>query len=267
MIKALISDADGTLVNTLYLIRHGQYEAVAQSLMTDYGVHRHDLPSYEQYEIFLNQSVGGPTRHTLEETYRKFSAQIKGLEISEIGFDKIDANLQAIQDRIAPLYVHPYPGLDDLLRLLSDIEVGLAIYSSGYSNMIVRNFGVSIPSLGQTELYKSAGTNDEKLQAFCTRLKAIYDLPQFITITAEDVTAYKPDPEGIFKAIDRLGVSRDEVVVLGDHEVDMAMAKRAGVSCIGITHGFSSEKELRSSGADIICNNLHEVIYHLRHTY
>lgn len=35
MIKAIISDSDGTLVNTLYLIRHGQYEAGAVRVVDD----------------------------------------------------------------------------------------------------------------------------------------------------------------------------------------------------------------------------------------
>ena len=56
MIKALISDSDGTLVDTLYLIRHGQYEAASEYLLSK-GVALHDIPDYKTYETYINKSV------------------------------------------------------------------------------------------------------------------------------------------------------------------------------------------------------------------
>lgn len=55
MVKAIISDADGTLVNTTYLIRHGQYET-AVVYLTQRGIPRHDIPDYETYESYINES-------------------------------------------------------------------------------------------------------------------------------------------------------------------------------------------------------------------
>ncbi len=44
---AIISDADGTLVDTVHLIRHGQYET-AKTYLGLKGVQL--IPSYEAYE-------------------------------------------------------------------------------------------------------------------------------------------------------------------------------------------------------------------------
>lgn len=265
MIKAVISDADGTLVNTLYLIRHGQYEAAVEYLVGQ-GLNRHELPDYEEYETYLNQVVGGPTFDTFERTLRMLAQDYQGIDLSRIDCFEIDKQLKIIQDRLAPLYVHPFTGLDDLLKTFDMLDMKFAIYTSGASHMIVRNFGVSIPALGYGDLYRDANSTDaEKLNAFTERMKMIYGLPEFTVVTCDDVSAYKPDPEGVLVALDRLGVRAEEAVVLGDHSYDIQAAKRAGTYAIGMTHGFGSAEELKEAGADALCSNLHEVAYHLQY--
>lgn len=101
MIKAIISDADGTLVNTIYLIRHGQYEAVAEYL-AEQGVPKQDIPDYDTYESYVNKSVGGSTRETLEKTIRLLFSRTHEQHIGKIDFDALDARLTPVQDRIAP---------------------------------------------------------------------------------------------------------------------------------------------------------------------
>lgn len=266
MIKAIISDIDGTLVNTLYFIRHGQYEAMTQYLLGN-GLQREQLPTYEQYETCLNQAVGGPTHDTFAVTLqllaKDFPAIVPGLvDLIEVN----DRILPEVQNHLAPLYIHPFPELHDFLKVLELLELKLAIYTSGYDYMVVRNFGVALPSLGYMDLYKSPDYSDaDKLQALVERLKATYAIPDMAVVTANDVTAHKPDPEGVLKALDKLGVGPQEAVVLGDHRYDMMAAKAAGVYAIGVSHGFSAPNELVIAGADAVCANLHEVIYHIQY--
>lgn len=68
--EAVISDSDGTLVDTLHLIRHGQYETF-KTYFTQKGVDPVHIPNYEAYEPLLNQTVGGSARDTLERTARR----------------------------------------------------------------------------------------------------------------------------------------------------------------------------------------------------
>jgi phosphoglycolate phosphatase-like HAD superfamily hydrolase len=258
-IKAIISDADGTLVNTLYLIRHGQYETAAEYLL-ERGIPRHDIPPYEAYESFINKAVGGSTRETFEGTIRLLFEGTHEHHLKHIDFDELNERLTPIQDHIAPLYVHPFHGLTELFSWLGKNDVGTGIFTSGNPHMIVRNFGVSLPALGYTELFRQEnGDQYEKLNAFLERTKAVYGMQKFAVVTCDDVAQTKPDPEGILKLMDKLGVKADEVIVLGDHAVDMRAAQNAGVHAIGISHGFGTPAELKEAGALKVVDNLSKV--------
>lgn len=249
MIKAIISDSDGTLVNTLYLIRHGQYEATVKHLIKC-GVPRHDIPEYEIFESYINKSVGGKTRETLEATVKLLYGVTHEHHLKNIDFDELDRELQPIQDEIAPLYVHPFHGLTELFTWLGKNSISLGIFTSGSVYHIVRHYGIALPALGYTDLYQNNTVdNYAKLHAFSDRIKAVYGIPQFEVVSADDVTKTKPDPEGILKALDRLGLKKNEVIAMGDHPVDMKAAQAAGVKAIGTTHGFSTAAELKEAGA------------------
>ncbi|HSW99316.1 MAG TPA: HAD family hydrolase [Candidatus Saccharimonadales bacterium] len=51
-------------------------------------------------------------------------------------------------------------------------------------------------------------------------------------VTGSDVTAHKPDPEGILYALDKLGVAKGRAVMLGDSEKDIRAANNAGIDSI-----------------------------------
>lgn len=255
-IKVIISDADGTLVNTKYLIRHGQYEVAVEYLIA-HGVPLADIPTYEIYESYINKSVGGPTRETFEKTLRLLFSQTQEHHLRKIDFDELDAHLAPIQDRIAPLYVHPFHGLTELLTWVGKSKLGFGIYTSGNRRMVVRNFGVSLPVLGYTDLFLSdTATVEDRFTSFIARAKAVYGIAKLSIVTCEDVVKTKPDPEGIIKIMNNLSVGPEEVIVLGDHSVDMQAARLAGVHSIGISHGFGTPAELKEAGALRIVDDL-----------
>ncbi|HSX17185.1 MAG TPA: HAD-IA family hydrolase [Patescibacteria group bacterium] len=255
-IKAILSDSDGTLINSLYLIRHGQYEASVEYL-TSIGVPRHDIPEYDVYESYINRSVGGNTRETLEATLRLLFGETHEHHLNKIDFDELDRSLQPVQDRIAPLYVHPFHGLTELFTWLGKNSLSMGIFTSGSAYHIVRHYGLALPALGYTDLYRNdTADNLQKLAAFIERVKAVYGIPQFVAVTADDVTRTKPDPEAVLKALDMLGLKPDEVVAMGDHPVDIKAARAAGVHAMGTTHGFSTAAELKEAGAFMTVDNL-----------
>lgn len=260
MIKAIISDADGTLVNTLHLIRHGQYQTAVRYL-TKQQVPRSDIPPYEIYKSYIDKSVGGPTRETLEKTIRLLFADIKDHHLQNIDFDELDRSLTPIQDEIAPLYVHPFHGLTELFSWAGSEQIGIGIFTSGDKRMIVRNFGISLPVLGYEALYlKDDIPSQERLDAFIQRAQAIYGLKSMAVVTHEEIKNTKPDPEGIFMLVKKLDVSIDEVLVVGDHTVDMQAAQAAGARAVGVSHGFSSAADLKEAGAMHIVHDLTSII-------
>lgn len=55
-----------------------------------------------------------------------------------------------------------------------------------------------------------------------------------LTITGDDTRSPKPDPEGILKALDVLGVAKENAIFLGDSNADIGAGKAAGVRTFGV---------------------------------
>lgn len=258
-IKAIISDADGTLVDTLHLIRHGQYET-AKKYLTQHGIPEDNLPTYQAYEHHLHQVLGGSARETLERTvrllYQKTPANLVGID-----FDALHALLNPIQDKIAPKYVKAFAGLQQMLEWLGKEQVSLAVFTSGTPHHIVRNFGIALPGLGMTTLFTNTQPSElEKLAQLEQKLEQVFSILKVTFVTCNDVSATKPDPESILVAMDRLDISRDEAAILGDHWVDMEAGKNAGVLLrIGVSHGFDDEAKLEKAGATHVIHKLDEL--------
>lgn len=128
-IEALISDADGTLVDTAPLIRHGQHEA-ARTYLEQHGLAANLLPTYDEYERVLNQHVGGSTRQTFERTVKAlFEGRTHHIE--QVDYDELNDLLNPIQDRIAPEFVGAFDG-----QLISYGASAMQVSSSPYSRAV-----------------------------------------------------------------------------------------------------------------------------------
>ena len=258
-IKALLSDSDGTLVDTVNLIRHGQFEA-AHEYLTRHGIPDESLPDYSTYEDALHKVLGGRTRDTIEETV-KLLYQAQPHHLNGVDFDELYALLDPIQDRLAPEYIKPYPGLAETLTHLGTSGIMLAIISSGDQRMIVRNIGIALPELGLTTLYlDTSKSNQAKMDIFERTVKETFGLPGFTVVTSDDTTKHKPDPEAPNLAMRRLGVGPHESAGLGDHRIDMRTFINAGIDRrIGVTHGFDDRVELEAAGATNIIDSFAEL--------
>lgn len=69
----------------------------------------------------------------------------------------------------------------------------------------------------------------------------------------------KPEPDMLYSAMEILNVNRDEVIYVGDSDVDIVTAKNAGVECISVGWGFRDKEFLIQSGAKIIVNTTKEL--------
>ena len=258
-IEAIVADSDGTLVDTVGLICHGQYEAATRYL-AQHGIPENELPDFDTYNEVLTKTVGGSARNTLEQTVRELYKNSPH-HLVDMNFDDLHMMLNPVQDELAPEYVKAYEGLADFFRQLGDAGVQLAIFSSGTPHHIVRNLGIALPELGMMDFHKDKSrSDDEKLRVFERCLKETFGLKGFTVVTEGDVINHKPAPDSLHLAAKRLGVATDAIAVLGDHKVDMQAAVNAGTTTrIGITHGFDDESELRDSGATHIVHSLSDV--------
>ena len=80
-----------------------------------------------------------------------------------------------------------------------------------------------------------------------------------VAIGQIDGVAQKPQPDGIYSALEKLGVSKEKSIYVGDSEVDCITAKNAGIPCIGVTWGFRDREILVGNGADFIINFPEEI--------
>lgn len=54
----------------------------------------------------------------------------------------------------------------------------------------------------------------------------------------------KPAPDTVFKALEELGIPKEQAVYVGDSEVDKKTADNAGMDCFLVTWGFRDRDEL-----------------------
>ena len=81
-----------------------------------------------------------------------------------------------------------------------------------------------------------------------------------ITLGQIDGVSQKPQPDGIYHVLERLGVSKEKSVYVGDSEVDCVTAKNAEIPCIGVTWGFRDKSVLVENGADFIADTPEDII-------
>ncbi|MCI7396778.1 MAG: HAD-IA family hydrolase [Spirochaetia bacterium] len=70
----------------------------------------------------------------------------------------------------------------------------------------------------------------------------------------------KPFPDLANEIIRIMGVEKEEVIYIGDSEVDVATARNAGIKCISVTWGFRSRKLLEENGAKIFADKPEEIL-------
>lgn len=136
------------------------------------------------------------------------------------------------------------------------LERFLAFYEAN-ATVLTRPFPHVVETLGRL---KAKGI----LLAVCTNkptaatheiLRAL-ELDQFfaVVVGGDDTPALKPNPAHIDTVLDRLGMRRDEAVMVGDSINDVLAAKGAQVPCIVVGFGYS-RTPVADLGADLVVDD------------
>jgi phosphoglycolate phosphatase len=83
---------------------------------------------------------------------------------------------------------------------------------------------------------------------------------RFLTLQTADRHPSKPHPSMIEQAMADAGAEAATTVMIGDTGYDMAMARAAGVTAIGVAWGYHDRDELRRAGAHHIAARPSDII-------
>ena len=117
--------------------------------------------------------------------------------------------------------------------------------------LLVRGVDKMLASLyGRLPLAIVSARDEKSTMRFLTQ----FDLCKYFETIVTGLTAphTKPYPDPILLAAQRMGVSPQECLMIGDTTVDMRAGKAAGAQTLGVLCGFGEEPELRQLGADFI---------------
>ena len=171
---------------------------------------------------YIRQRLGKPVPETYEQIIAGHNVHVSVHELA--------TEHDAVQNSLVHI-IKPYPHTKSMLEFWKHEGVKLCLFTSGTHMMIGRNFS-------------AAGISN---------VNELFDA----IVTADDATARKPEPDAILELLAQVEVSPENAVVVGDHAYDIIAGKRANVGLkIGILHGFGTQHELLTAGADFLCDNL-----------
>ena len=99
-----------------------------------------------------------------------------------------------------------------------EIEVLKALKEKGYILGVVTNKGLPL-TIYSLEI---------------CHIKPYFD----VIVSADDVAIPKPDPTGVFKAMDMVNIkNKEDVLYFGDNDIDYFTAENAGVDCLLVSWG------------------------------
>nr|QGT50841.1 phosphoglycolate phosphatase [uncultured Elusimicrobia bacterium] len=124
-----------------------------------------------------------------------------------------------------------YPGMAELLEALQMRGVMLAVASNKYQSATER------------------------------LVKYFFPHVQFLEVLGQrDGVPTKPDPDIVYEILLSAGARKEDVLYIGDSDVDMQTAKNAGVRVCAVTWGFRSRELLETFQPDFITGTPQDIL-------
>lgn len=185
---------------------------------------------------------GYPTHET--EAYRFFVGNgiNKLFERALPDGERTEENILKIRSRFVPYYdehntdlSRPYPGIPELLSALQKQEIRMAVASNKYQAATRKLISHYFPEINFVEVLGQR----------------------------EGIPA-KPDPSIVYDIMRKAEVKNEEVLYVGDSNVDMQTAHHAGVTAIGVAWGFRPRTELEALHPAHILEKAEELLQYLQ---
>ena len=145
-------------------------------------------------------------------------------------------------------------GLPDKSRLEEGMEIYGCIFDANCTYLVTPYEGVRDMLVKMKEQGMKLGVLSNKPHRQTVKVvREIFGEGMFDCVQGQqEGIARKPDPEGVYRLMDALKVSKEECLYVGDSEVDIQTGKNAGVRTIGVAWGFRTREILEAAGAEMI---------------
>ena len=210
MIKGIIFDLDGTLLDTV--------EDIKDSLNHILAKNHFPILTTEQVKKNLGNGGKALVRASILEKIEEEKLNKVFLEYSN--YYNINNNIKT----------KPYPFILELLETLKKENYLLAIVSNKDQS-------------GVDTLNKNV-------------FKGLID----VALGENKGVPLKPSPEVIYIALNQMGLTHEEVLYVGDTEVDMQTAQNAQLKSVAVTWGFRKKEDLNVLNPDYMVDHPLEIL-------
>lgn len=124
-----------------------------------------------------------------------------------------------------------FDGVSKTLNLLKKAGIKMAIVSTKKNDMVMKGLNL--------------------LDA-----EGVFD----VVIGLDDVAKTKPDPEPILLALEKLGASKDETLMIGDNYHDIVGGQNAGVRTAGVAWSIKGEQFLQGFNPDYMLQHISDLV-------
>lgn len=196
--KLVIFDLDGTLLNTI-----DDLGAAANHVLAQHGLPQHDM---SEYRMMVGRGMRNLIRMALPEG------------TSDDTIAQMLAEFLAWYQEHLDISTRPYPGMQELVRSLSESGYRLAVASNKIqegTEKLVAEFFPGIPFAA-----------------------VMGNCPSF---------PLKPDAALVRHIMDKAGVTASDTVMVGDSGIDIETAHNAGIPAIAVSWGFRPLSELTAA--------------------
>lgn len=146
-------------------------------------------------------------------------------------FEKVFMQYQVFFKEHCMYHVKPYEGIVQALEALKAAGIKIAVFSNKPHE---RTVDVVNTLFGADYFDEILGQTDQR--------------------------AKKPHPDGVFYLAEKLGVSVQDIVYVGDTGTDMMTGKHAGAWTVGVLWGFRDREELEKFEADVIIDKPADIL-------
>lgn len=146
------------------------------------------------------------------------------------------------------------------------LQTGLNVFFGHYEKHCCRATvmypGVSQALVGLQQRGVAMACVTNKPARFTDPLLRHFGLQQFfpVALSGDSLAQKKPDPAPLLAAIQGLGLTPPDCVMVGDSGTDVGAARNAGIPVIVVSYGYSQGIDAADLGADGVVDSLLELL-------